>query len=112
MAILRSNDGRFYDVADDQLADKLIPSDQIKEKLASVGVGSSEGPVGSGPIVIPGTGGQVVIQIYTSSGGGSVAPQGDEDVEAHQHGWGGGHFHNCWNHNCFRNCFNKNRSEG
>ena len=94
MAILRSTDGRFYDVADDQLEGKLIPADQIKAKLGAVGVGPAEGPVGPGPgpqMMVPGTGGQVVIQIYTSAGegggGGYGGPQpegeGEGSVEAH-----------------------------
>ena len=32
MAILRSSDGKFYDVADDQLDDKMIPAEEIKQK--------------------------------------------------------------------------------
>ncbi|MEM9018631.1 MAG: hypothetical protein AAGC68_16605 [Verrucomicrobiota bacterium] len=36
MAILRSSDGKFYEVADDLLEDKLIPAEQIKEKLGQV----------------------------------------------------------------------------
>ena len=30
MAILRSSDGKFYEVADDHLEDKLIPAEQIE----------------------------------------------------------------------------------
>ncbi len=109
MAILRSSDGRFYDVADDQLEGKLIPAEQIKEKLGGVGVGPAEGPVGPGPqMMVPGTGGQVVIQIYTSgdSGGGYEAPQaegGEGDVEAHGYCWRRNYFSNYWRRNCWRN---------
>jgi len=112
MAILRSTDGRFYDVADDQLEGKLIPADQIKEKLGAVGVGPAEGPVGPGPqMMVPGTGGQVVIQIYTSAGdgagGGYGSPQpegeGEGSVEAHGYCWRHNHFSNCWRRNCWRN---------
>ena len=34
MAILRSTDGKFYDIPDQQLEDKLIPGEQVKAKLA------------------------------------------------------------------------------
>ncbi len=112
MAILRSSDGKFYDVADDQLSDKLIPADQIKERLGAVGVGPAQGPVGPGPqMVVPGSGGQVVIQIYTSGaeGGYMGGPEGDPsegegDVEAHDYyGWRRNYFNNCWRRNCWRN---------
>jgi len=110
MAILRSSDGRFYDVADDQLEGKLIPAEQIKEKLGNVGVGPAEGPVGPGPqMMVPGTGGQVVIQIYTSggdNGGGYEGPQGEGgegDVEAHGYCWRRNYFSNYWRRNCWRN---------
>jgi hypothetical protein len=110
MAILRSNDGRFYDIADDQLEGKLIPAEQIKEKLGSVGVGPAEGPVGPGPqMTMPGTGGQVVIQIYTSGGDSgpgyeAPAPEGAEgDVEAHGYCWRRNCFSNYWRRNCWRN---------
>ena len=83
MAILRSSDGKFYDVADDQLEDKMIPAEQIKERLDEVGVGPAPGPVGPGPeMTVPGTGGQVVIQIYTSgaeAGGYGPAPEGEAE---------------------------------
>lgn len=111
MAILRSSDGRFYDVADDQLEGKLIPAEQIKEKLGGVGVGPAEGPVGPGPqMMVPGTGGQVVIQIYTSGGdsgggyeGGPQGEGGEGDVEAHGYCWRRNYFSNYWRRNCWRN---------
>jgi len=113
MAILRSSDGRFYDVADDQLEDKMIPAEEVKERLGEVGVEPSSGPVGPGPeMVVPGTGGQVVIQIYTGQSegppptGGPEGPQGQEpqgDVEAHGWCWRRNWFSNCWRRNCWRN---------
>lgn len=112
MAILRSSDGKFYDIADDQLEGKLIPAEQIKEKLDAVGVGPAEGPVGPGPqMVVPGTGGQVVIQIYTSAGepggGPYEAPPegqgGEGEVEAHGWCWRRNYFCNHWRRNCWRN---------
>lgn len=35
MAILRSTDGKFYDVPDAELEDKLIPGEEVKAKLQS-----------------------------------------------------------------------------
>jgi len=110
MAILRSNDGRFYEIADDQLEDKLVPADQVKERLGAAGVGPASGPAGPGPeMTIPGTGGQVVIQIF--AGGGDPCAEGpppsDEagegDVGAHGWGWPRNYFRNYWRHNCWRN---------
>lgn len=109
MAILRSNDGRFYEIADDELEDKLIPADEIKERLGAVGVGPDCGPVGPGPeMVVPGTGGQVVIQIFSGGGaepGLESAPADDSggDVEAHGWCWRRNHFSNYWRRNCWRN---------
>lgn len=107
MAILRSSDGKFYDIADDQLEGRMIPAEQIREKLGAVGVGPSEGPVGPGPqMVVPGSGGQVVIQIYTSGGGegpsGPPPQQGEgEEGQVEAHGW-------CWRRNCFANYWRRN----
>lgn len=110
MAILRSSDGRFYDIEDDQLESRLIPAEQIKEKLGAVGVGPSPGPVGPAPqMVVPGSGGQVVIQIYTSPEsqgayeGGPDEPGGEGEVEAHGWCWRRNHFCNHWRRNCWRN---------
>ncbi len=113
MAILRSSDGKFYEVADEELESKLIPAEEIKEKLGNVGVGPAQGPMGPGPdMVVPGTGGQVVIQIHTGQGGGygpgygGPPPEGElegEEVEAHQWGWRHNHFCNHWRRNCWRN---------
>jgi hypothetical protein len=111
MAILRSNDGRFYEIADDQLEDKLIPADEVKDRLGEVGVGPASGPVGPGPeMTIPGTGGQVVIQIFAGSGGdpgpeGPAEDAGEGEVDAHSYGWGWrrNYFRNYWRRNCWRN---------
>ena len=68
--------------------------------------------VGPGPeMTVPGTGGQVVIQIYTSGaepGGYGPPPEGAEgegegDVEAHGWCWRRNWFSNCWRRNCWRN---------
>lgn len=115
MAILRSSDGKFYEVADEQLEGALIPAEQIKEKLGAAGVGPAEGPIGPGPIQgmpVPGTNGQVVIQIHTGGapmggceGGYEEGPEGEAegDVEAHGWCWRRNYFNNCWRRNCWRN---------
>ncbi len=109
MAILRSTDGKFYELADDQLEGKLIPAEQIKEKLDAVGVGPAEGPVGHGPqLSVPGAAGQVVIQIYTSAGDagapeGAAAEGAGDEVEAHGYCWRRNCFSNYWRRNCWRN---------
>ena len=76
MAILRSADGKFYDVPDDELSNYEIPADQVKGMLAA-------GPQGPGPGPGPGVGPQ---------GGGAVQPYG------YCPPW-----RNCFR-NCFRNC--------
>lgn len=115
MAILRSSDGKFYEVADEQLEGALIPAEQIKEKLGAAGVGPAEGPIGPSPIQgmpVPGTNGQVVIQIHTGGapmggyeGGYEEGPEGEAegDVEAHGWCWRRNYFNNCWRRNCWRN---------
>lgn len=47
MAILRSSEGRFYDVPDDQLSQFEVPPEQVKGMLGGSG-GGQAGP-GSGP---------------------------------------------------------------
>src|SRR5690606_6176093 len=108
MAILRSTDGKFYELADDQLEGKLIPAEQIKEKLDAVGVGPAEGPVGPGPqLSVPGAAGQVVIQIYPSAGDAgapeAAASEGGDEVEAHGYCWRRNCFSNYGRRNCWRN---------
>ena len=80
MAILRSADGKFYDIPDADLAQYEIPADQVKGMLAEGG-GPGPGP-GPGP----------------PQGGGSVRP--------YQHcGFRNCGFRNCGFRNCgFRNC--------
>lgn len=76
MAILRSADGKFYDVPDDELANYEVPADQVKGMLGAVGPGQGPGP-GPGP---------------QGRGGGEVQPYG------YCPPW-----RNCFR-NCFRNC--------
>ncbi|NNE94104.1 MAG: hypothetical protein HKN23_20850 [Verrucomicrobiales bacterium] len=115
MAILRSTDGKFYEVADEQLDDKLIPAEELKNKLGTASTGPAVAgpgvpPQNAGPVSLPGTG-QVVIQIFTSDGlegPTGPAPEGEgneEEVTAHGWCWRRNCFHNCWRRNCFRNCY-------
>ena len=41
MAILRSTDGKFYEVADEQLQDKLIAGEELKSKLSGAATGQA-----------------------------------------------------------------------
>lgn len=75
MAILRSADGKFYDIPDDELSNYEVPPDQVKGLLAASGPGPGAG-AGPGPGPRP-------------QGGGEVQPYG---------------YCPPWR-NCFRNCF-------
>ena len=124
MAILRSVDGKFYEVPDKDLAKMEIPADEVREKLGDLA--DQAGPAGPGPGAGgPGGGGggagaQVVIQIHgggdVGGAGGADMPPGDaagsseEGVEAY--GWWRNcwrnHWRNHWNNywrNCWRNCY-------
>ena len=71
MAILRSVDGKFFEVPDKDLAKFEIPADQLREKLGDAaeaapgGPGGPAGPGGPGG----GSGSQVVIQIHGNEAG-------------------------------------------
>jgi len=111
MAILKSADGKFYDVPDSQLETLEIPADQVKQRLTEAGGGESSGGPGRGPG--PGKRGpapQVLINVYGSRAGGwaqsapATAGQAcDSAVEPYGHGHGGHHCHHC--HRCHR-CHN------
>ena len=45
MAILRSVDGRLYDVPDDQLSDYEVPAEKVSELMAEQGGGEGGGGV-------------------------------------------------------------------
>lgn len=79
MAILRSADGKFYDVPDDELANYEVPAEQVKGLLSASAQGPGPGP---GPGFGPGPG-------MGPRGGGQVQPYG---------------YCPPWR-NCFRNCF-------
>ncbi len=124
MAILRSVDGKFYEVPDKDLEKFEIPADQIKDKLGDAAQAEPGGPGGpgagpGGPGAGGGGGSQVVIQILGGAnagggagglGDGAGAPQAGEDGDEVQPywGWWRNHWRNCWrNHwnNCWRNCY-------
>ena len=50
MAILRSSDGRFYDVPDNQLEQYAVPPDQVKGMLGGQGQGPGPAPSGGGEV--------------------------------------------------------------
>jgi hypothetical protein len=72
MAILRSVDGRFFEIPDDQVEKYLIPADKVKQKLESSGapmVPPSEGGPDGDPGPLSGAP-TIVVQVY----GASAAP--------------------------------------
>lgn len=119
MAILRSMDGKFYNIPDDDLEANAVPPEEVKEKLGEAAGCPGGPPPGNGgggqPMSIPG-GGQVVIQIYTSPGGGGsggAPPQGgapaqaegaEGDLVPHAYCWRNTWSRNCWRNN-WRNCY-------
>lgn len=109
MAILRSVDGKFYEVPDKDLEKFEVPADQVREKLGDTvqaGGGGAPGPGGPGG----GAGNaQVVIQILgdqsNAGGGGAPAPSGEDGDEVQPYwGWWRNCWRNCWR-NYWRNCY-------
>ena len=49
MAILRSSDGKFYDVPDDEAHKYEVPREKVKDLLSKAGGPPSGGPGGGGP---------------------------------------------------------------
>ena len=103
MAILRSSDGKFYDVDDSVLAGK-----EVKPENAPQGAQGGSPPDGGGGI--GGLGGliQIIVNVPPGGGGspdaGQGAPAGDEgDVEGHRRCWGN-YWRNCWR-NYWRNYY-------
>jgi hypothetical protein len=116
MAILRSVDGQFYEIPDDQLSQYLVPPDKVKEKLGSVG---GEGAPSSDPGPPPaghGSGPAIIVQIIGGAmpppGGGAPPPSGgtapapaeasSSEVQPYSGWWNswrntwGPHWHNWW----------------
>jgi hypothetical protein len=104
MAILRSLDGRFFEIPDSQVEQFLIPEDKVKEKLEGAGA----------PMVPPGGEGQqagpppgtptIVVQIFGASpaAGGPAGPppiptggeQAGSTPEVQPYGWWNNWWHN------------------
>jgi hypothetical protein len=103
MAILRSLDGQFYEVPDDQLPKFLIPADKVKEKLGAAGQegGQGEDP---GPPPSGGQGPPIIVQIY---GGAPMQGQGPGGAPAPESGTpsGGEVQPYSWWRNTWRNTF-------
>jgi hypothetical protein len=103
MAILRSADGKFYEVDDNVLEGKEIKPESLPADMKSGP--PPTGGAGGGASSLAGLV-QVIINLPPSFGG---APQGDtgagagqgegDDVTGHHRCW-----HNCW-HNHWRNCW-------
>ena len=75
MAILRSVDGRFYEIPDDQVSKYLIPADKVKEKLEGAGAPASPPPGGGGPGGGPPSGGPtILVQVFGAGGTGAPPP--------------------------------------
>jgi hypothetical protein len=117
MAILRSVDGRFYEVPDDQLNQYLIPEDKVKEKLEGSGApmvapnapppDAGPGPAGGSPTI--------VVQVYGAApppGAGAPPPSSGTEApagaEVQPYGWWNNWWHNVrpgwnnWWHNWHR----------
>jgi hypothetical protein len=92
MAILKSADGRFYDIPDKDTEKYVIPADQVRDRLDAAGISPPTG--GGGPA---GDSATIVIKVL---GGAVSVPQrgGMPAVAAYNH-----HCHNC-GRGCGRNC--------
>lgn len=102
MAILRSLDGRFYEIPDDKVAEYLIPEDRVKEKLEGANAPMVP-PQGGGPEGGPPPGSPtIVVQIFGASPGpgpgAGPPPAGTEQPgatpEVQPYGWWNNWWHN------------------
>jgi hypothetical protein len=108
MAIVRSQDGHFFEVPDEQLKQYEMKQDDIPESAkGSPGLSQGSGMVGPGQGVSPV---QIIVN-YVQPGqmgrpsGGENAPEGAAAGQKQGQDVGGrycGHWHNCWR-NCWRN---------
>src|SRR5271165_3581369 len=90
MAILRSLDGKFYEIPDEQVAKFLIPADKVKDKVQSAPAEGGQ-PEDLGPPP-PGGSPAIIVQIYGATapppGGGAPAPTGaPAGSEVQPYGW-------------------------
>jgi hypothetical protein len=102
MAILRSLDGRFFEIPDDQVDRFLIPEDQVKAKLAGAGAPEAQaGPPSGGEGGPPSGSPTIVVQIYGAApGAGPGAPPPTAGApptaagEVQPYGWWNNWWHN------------------
>jgi hypothetical protein len=101
MAILRSLDGTFYEVPDDQVSKYKIPQEKLKEKLGTQAY--SAGPPSSSPPP-EGGGSSPLVNVHIHYGEGS--PSGEGAVSPywwHHHHHHHHHWHNWHNWRNWRN---------
>ena len=109
MAILRSVDGKFFEVPDDDLEKFEVPPEKVKNVLDELDQG--EGPQMAGPGPGASQSPQVVVHVSggpqqggAPMGGPEGTEQGDEGVQPFHHrrrrSWWRNHWRNCW-----RNCY-------
>ena len=92
MAILRSSDGKFYDVPDEEAHKYEVPREKVKDLLSKAGGppgGGGGGPGRPGPHGSPNA--PVVINIFPPPGGGPHGapggPQEGGDVDPYRWWW-------------------------
>ena len=76
MAILRSNDGQFYNVPDKSLSEMRIPAGQVKAQLTAAAADDL-----------------------------AMQKETEDSVTPHGYGHGRGCWRNCWSRNCWHNCW-------
>lgn len=109
MAILRSVDGKFFEVPDDDLEKFEVPPEKVKNVLDELD--QEEGPQMAGPAPGGSQSPQVVVHVSggppqggAPMGGPEGGEEGDEGVQPYHHrrrrSWWRNHWRNCW-----RNCY-------
>src|SRR5579862_5247528 len=108
MAIVRSREGSFFDVPDEELKKYEKKAEDVQGRSAEAcgDQGQGQGGPGAGPGGPGGPGGggaspiQIIVNYAGGMGGGQGAPSGggSGDVKGRYCG----HWHNCWR-NCWRN---------
>jgi hypothetical protein len=105
MAILRSLDGMFYNIPDDQLEQHLVPPDEVKQHLGNALEASApaEKKAASGGISLP-QAGKAVLSLFAGSGDGGGTREAEVTPHGSYCGWRNC-WRNCWRRNCWRNCW-------
>jgi len=110
MAIVRSKDGHFFEVPDEELKKYEKKPEDVQDKDVCGNECSSEdcegtpegssGPGGPARMGPPGSSSPIQIVVnYIQGGPGGGAPRGGKDISGRYCGW-----HNCWR-NCWHNCW-------